>query len=164
MLNKLLSPLHQANNTNLSIPLRSNIHLRNPSPPLDTSSHNKISPGNLELAHPLAHSMATKVLHHIPHLEDFPVDHQASRLRPVFHSDLHLVHLSSPPTRCSRCTKALLHKVVGEAMDGKVKIRTQLCHQLILLTLKATMGIIRLTLLRWMTLSQAPQGNQIASM
>lgn len=69
----------------------------------------------------------------------------------VCHSDRHLARLKLPHIRCSRCIK-LRHKVVGLVMEmgGKDMIRIQLCHQLIL-TLLVSMGIIRLTLLRWMT-------------
>lgn len=96
-----------------------------------------------------------------PPTVDFQIDHLVSRLPLAFLSGLRLVRHKSLLIKCSRCTKALqellskVNRVAGKAMVGKGQTRIQLCHQLILLILKA-MGIIRLTLLRWMTWFQAP--------
>lgn len=145
-------------NINHSILPRSSTLLRNRSLP-DTNQIKTSLVNSLEQDRPLVLSTAIKARHLTLHQRtaDYQIGLRVYPRRPVFLNDHHLELLPCHRIKCSSCTKALLliSKVDGEAMDGKVKIRIQLCHQLILLTLKATMGIIRLTLLWWMTWFQA---------
>lgn len=118
--------------------------LLDPAPPLDRSTT------DFKACHP------TRPLH----MAACQTDRLVFPLRPDCPSDPHLAHRQSLLIKCSNCTMVhrqphfQVNRVAGKAMGGKVKTRNQLCHQLILLILKA-MGIIRLTHPRWTTWFQA---------
>jgi hypothetical protein len=81
-------------------------------------------------------------------MEGFPIDHLVFLLLQGCPNDPPLGLQPCLLIKCSSCTKDLL-LADGMGMHGKHQIRTQLCHQAILLTLRDTMGL--LTLPRWMT-------------
>ena len=133
----------------LPILLHSNLPLHNPSL--------RINHLRMEQVRHLARSAAIKVHHHthLHNLEGCQIVHLVYLQLQVCHSDLPSPHLHFLRIKCNKCIKVLLHLVTGEPMGGRVQNRTQLCHQLIL-TLKAFLELMRLTLRLWMTWFQAP--------
>merc|ERR1712093_459879 len=103
----------------------------------------------------LVRRLSRSTITHPHNLEGCQIVHLVYLQLQVCHSDLPSPHLHFLRIKCNKCIKVLPHLVTGEPMGGRVQNRTQLCHQLIL-TLKAFLELMRLTLRLWMTWFQAP--------
>jgi hypothetical protein len=73
-----------------------------------------------------------------------PTGRRVSHLLPALPSDHRLVPGSLLPPTIRILRLPMVHQGAGVAVDGMVKIRTQLCHQFLLL--KVMVVVIRLTL------------------